>query len=82
MMIDAARHVRPYALALFFFVFFFVVYVFLGDHHALIDFVRCMQARGLNSGEYVVLAVSEAPYDPDPRQKHKYFHKCTYTNDT
>ena len=50
--------------------------MFLGDHHALIDFVRYMQTRNLNNGEYVVLAVGEAPYDPDPKQKLKYFHKC------
>jgi len=50
------------------------VYIFLGDHHALIDFVRCMQDRNLINGEYLVVAVAEAPYDYN--QRSRYFHKC------
>ena len=54
--------------------------MFLGDYHALIDFVRSMQMSNLNSAEYVVIAVSESPYDPDPKEKLKYFHKCKSNN--
>jgi len=49
------------------------VYVFLGDDHALIDLVRYMHARGLNNGEYVVIAVHDDPYDP---HQQRYFNKC------
>ena len=55
------------------------VYVFLGDDHALIDLVRYMHGRGLNNGEYVVIAVHDDPYDP---QQQRYFNKCQSSRTT
>ena len=49
-----------------------VVYVFLGDHHALIDLVRYMQAIQLDNGDYLVISVHESPYD----RRQRYFNKC------
>jgi len=49
------------------------VYVFLGDDHALIDLVRYMHVRGLNNGDYIVIAVHDDPYDP---LQQRYFNKC------
>jgi len=54
-------------------VLFCAVYVFLGDEHALIDLVRYMHSRGLNNGDYLVIAVHDDPYDPD---EQRYFNKC------
>ena len=53
----------------------FLVYVFLGDSHALIDFVRCIADRNMN-GEYVVIAVQDETFDP--KNSEKYFRKCKY----
>jgi len=50
------------------------VYVFLGDPLALIDFMRALDAKNLNSGEYLVIAVQDETFEPN-RQK-KYFKKC------
>ena len=51
------------------------VYVFLGDPHALIDFVRDMYERNLNvNGEYLVIAVQDETFDP--KNKFKYIKKC------
>jgi hypothetical protein len=44
----------------------------MGDNEALIDFLRQMQQMELNNGEYMVIAVHEAPFDP----KHRYFNRC------
>jgi len=49
------------------------VYVFLGDEHALIDLVRYMHVKGLNNGDYLVVAVHGDPYDP---HQQRYFNKC------
>ena len=54
--------------------YFFLVYIFLGDEHALIDFVRELQRQGLNTGEYVVVAVQESPYNP--KKKFEYTKIC------
>jgi len=52
-----------------------VVYVFLGDNHALLDFIRHFNSVRLNSkGEYVVIAVKETPYDF--KQRNKDIKKC------
>ncbi|CAB3253926.1 unnamed protein product [Arctia plantaginis] len=41
------------------------VYVFLGEHIALVDFVKVLQKRGLlTNGEYAVVAVDDEIYDP------------------
>ncbi|XP_034830780.2 guanylate cyclase 32E [Maniola hyperantus] len=42
------------------------VYVFLGEHIALVDFVNILQRRGLlAAGEYAVVAVDDEIYDPN-----------------
>ncbi|CAH2235137.1 jg16128 [Pararge aegeria aegeria] len=42
------------------------VYVFLGEHIALVDFVNVLQRRGLlAAGEYAVVAVDDEIYDPN-----------------
>ncbi|XP_052740371.1 guanylate cyclase 32E-like [Bicyclus anynana] len=42
------------------------VYVFLGEHIALVDFVNTLQRRGLlQGGEYAVVAVDDEIYDPN-----------------
>ena len=54
-----------------------LVYVFLGDPHALIDFMRALDATSFNDdGRYLVIAVQDDTFQPD-RQK-KYFRKCKY----
>lgn len=54
------------------------VYVFLGDYHALMDFVRYMHSKDMNGqlkkSEYVVIAVKDTAYDHKHRQK--YLKKC------
>ncbi|KAJ0176973.1 hypothetical protein K1T71_006982 [Dendrolimus kikuchii] len=41
------------------------IYVFLGEHIALVDFVNVLQRRGLlTAGEYAVVAVDDEIYDP------------------
>ncbi|XP_063362021.1 guanylate cyclase 32E-like [Cydia amplana] len=41
------------------------VYVFLGEHIALVDFVKVLQRRGLlQTGDYAVVAVDDEIYDP------------------
>lgn len=54
--------------------FVLTVYVFLGDYHALIDFVRSMHDKPeTNTGEYVVIAVDQRPYFTN--DDNKYFLK-------
>jgi len=53
------------------------VYVFVGEHIALVDFVYCLQRlRLLDKGEYVIISVDDEIYDPDHRlnivQRGKY----------
>ncbi|XP_063230387.1 guanylate cyclase 32E [Bacillus rossius redtenbacheri] len=44
------------------------VYLFLGEHYALVDFVdRLQQRRLLDTGEYVVVSVDDLVYDPGRR---------------
>lgn len=44
------------------------VYVFLGEHIALVDFVSCLQRRRLlDDGEYIVISVDDEIYDPQRR---------------
>ncbi|XP_074039726.1 guanylyl cyclase at 32E [Leptinotarsa decemlineata] len=46
------------------------VYVFVGEHIALIDFIKCLQRRKLlDSGDYVVISVDDEIYDPNRRIK-------------
>lgn len=46
------------------------VYVFVGEHIALIDFVKCLQRRKLlETGDYVVISVDDEIYDPNRRIK-------------
>ncbi|KAJ1526714.1 hypothetical protein ONE63_008294 [Megalurothrips usitatus] len=46
------------------------VYVFVGEHVALVDFVKVLHRRGLlEKGEYVVISVDDEIYDP--KSKHK-----------
>ncbi|CAH0563498.1 unnamed protein product [Brassicogethes aeneus] len=42
------------------------IYVFVGEHIALIDFIKCLQRRNLlYSGDYVVISVDDEIYDPN-----------------
>lgn len=51
---------------------FVSVYVFVGEHIALVDFVKCLQRRGLlETGDYVVISVDDEIYDPDPNRRMK-----------
>ncbi|XP_023312344.1 guanylate cyclase 32E [Anoplophora glabripennis] len=46
------------------------VYVFVGEHIALIDFIKCLQKRKLlDTGDYVVISVDDEIYDPNRRIK-------------
>ncbi|XP_044272562.1 guanylate cyclase 32E [Tribolium madens] len=46
------------------------VYVFVGEHIALIDFIKCLQRRKLlDTGDYVVISVDDEIYDPNRRIK-------------
>ncbi|GLV44985.1 Guanylyl cyclase at 32E [Carabus blaptoides fortunei] len=46
------------------------VYVFVGEHIALVDFVKCLQRRKLlDTGDYVVISVDDEIYDPNRRIK-------------
>ncbi|KAJ8974726.1 hypothetical protein NQ317_000392 [Molorchus minor] len=46
------------------------VYVFVGEHIALIDFIKCLQRRRLlDTGDYVVISVDDEIYDPNRRIK-------------
>lgn len=45
-----------------------IVYVFVGEHIALIDFIKCLQRRKLlDTGDYVVISVDDEIYDPNRR---------------
>lgn len=47
----------------------YIVYVFVGEHIALVDFVRCLQQRRLlERGEYVVISVDDEIYDPEHKR--------------
>lgn len=44
------------------------VYVFVGEHIAMVDFVRCLQNRRLlETGDYMVISVDDEIYDPTRR---------------
>ncbi|XP_034243092.1 guanylate cyclase 32E, partial [Thrips palmi] len=46
------------------------VYVFVGEHVALVDFVMVLHRRGLlEKGEYVVISVDDEIYDPESKHK-------------
>jgi len=46
------------------------VYVFVGEHVALVDLVRCLQRRRLlERGEYIIISVDDEIYDPEKRNK-------------
>lgn len=41
------------------------VYVFIGEHIAMIDFLRCLQSlKLLQTGQYMVISVDDEIYDP------------------
>lgn len=50
------------------------VYVFFGEGDAMIDFIREMYYMNMTSGDYVVIAVDEKPYNPD--KVDNYLLKC------
>jgi hypothetical protein len=52
-------------------IFCFTVYVFLGDYHALIDFVRSLDKETKNTGDHAVITV----LDEQPTSKLKHFLK-------
>lgn len=46
----------------------FPVYVFIGEHIAMVDFVRCMQNRKLlEDGDYIIISVDDEIYDSKRR---------------
>lgn len=46
----------------------YTVYVFVGEHIAMVDFVRCLQNRKLlETGNYMVISVDDEIYDPKRR---------------
>ena len=46
------------------------MYVFVGEHVALVDFVKVLHRRGLlEHGEYVVISVDDEIYDPESKHK-------------
>lgn len=46
--------------------YYITVYVFIGEHIALVDFVKCLKMnRLLEKGEYIVISVDDEIYDPD-----------------
>lgn len=46
----------------------FKVYVFIGEHIAMVDFVRCLQNRKLlENGEYIVISVDDEIYNANRR---------------
>lgn len=46
------------------------VYVFVGEHLALVDFVLCLQRRTLlDNGDYIVISVDDEIYDPHNAHK-------------
>lgn len=53
------------------------IYVFLGDYHALIDFVRSLDKQPKNNGDYVVITV----LDEQPTSKLKHFLKTPYEHE-
>ncbi|XP_015596279.1 guanylate cyclase 32E isoform X2 [Cephus cinctus] len=45
------------------------VYIFVGEHIALVDFVKCLQKRKLlYTGDYVIVSVDDIIYDPRKRK--------------
>ncbi|XP_059618023.1 guanylate cyclase 32E-like [Phlebotomus argentipes] len=44
------------------------IYIFVGEHIAMVDFVRCLQNRDLlQTGDYMVISVDDEIYDPTKR---------------
>uniref|UniRef100_A0A1B0BWX4 Guanylate cyclase n=1 Tax=Glossina palpalis gambiensis TaxID=67801 RepID=A0A1B0BWX4_9MUSC len=44
------------------------IYVFIGEHIAMVDFVRCMQNRQLlQNGDYIIISVDDEIYDSKRR---------------
>uniref|UniRef100_A0A182Q3F5 Guanylate cyclase n=1 Tax=Anopheles farauti TaxID=69004 RepID=A0A182Q3F5_9DIPT len=45
------------------------VYVFVGDHIEMVDFVRCLQNRKLlSTGDYIVISIDDEIYDPNMKR--------------
>lgn len=54
--------------------YLFTVYVFIGEHIALIDFLFCMQQRNLlDRGDYIVISVDEEIYNPQVEKEKGNF---------
>ena len=42
------------------------MYLFIGEHIALVDFVKALHELGaLDNGEYVIISIDDFNYDPD-----------------
>ena len=55
------------------------VYVFVGEHIALVDFVYCLQRLHLlDKGEYIIISVDDEIYDPDHRLNIVQRGKCSF----
>lgn len=55
------------------------VYVFVGEHIALVDFVYCLQRLHLlDKGEYIIISVDDEIYDPDHRLNIVRRGKCLH----
>lgn len=52
------------------------MYVFIGEHIALVDFITCMNKRNLlDHGDYIVISVDDEAYNPQTNiqlQKGKF----------
>lgn len=62
-------------------VLLFAVYVFVGEHIAMVDFVRCLQNRKLlETGNYMVISVDDEIYDAKRRsnimERGRYIKYC------
>jgi guanylate cyclase len=63
------------------------VYVFVGEHIALVDFVYCLQRLHLlDKGEYIIISVDDEIYDPDHRlnivQRGEYLFETCHSSNT
>uniref|UniRef100_A0A182VU62 Guanylate cyclase n=1 Tax=Anopheles minimus TaxID=112268 RepID=A0A182VU62_9DIPT len=61
------------------------VYVFVGDHIEMVDFVRCLQNRKLlSTGDYIVISIDDEIYDPNMKrniyQEYSDFYQKYFGN--
>jgi hypothetical protein len=59
-------------------VFISSVYIFIGEHLALVDFMRYFHRTGyLSTGDYMVISIDDAVYDPDgPKDQYMIVGEC------